>query len=69
MHASGGKPPPATASGNWQLAWAAAALATLPQAVSRVGVLGIILVGVLSGYGSVSLPFSYITLFIRPVEK
>lgn len=43
--------------------------ATLLQAVSRVGVLGIILVGVLSGYGSVSLPFSYITLFIRPVEK
>lgn len=41
----------------------------LLQAVSRVGVLGIILVGVLSGYGSVSLPFSYITLFIRPVEK
>ncbi|PRW44958.1 tyrosine--tRNA ligase cytoplasmic [Chlorella sorokiniana] len=39
------------------------------EAVSRVGVLGIILVGVLSGYGSVSLPFSYITLFIRPVEK
>lgn len=31
--------------------------------------LGIILVGVLSGYGSVSLPFSYISLFIRPVER
>lgn len=44
-------------------------LRPLLQAVSRVGVLGIILVGVLSGYGSVSLPFSYITLFIRPVEK
>jgi hypothetical protein len=39
------------------------------QAVSRVGVLGIILVGVLSGYGTVSLPFSYITLFIRPVDR
>ena len=39
------------------------------QAVSRVGVLGIILVGVLSGYGTVSLPFSYISLFIRPVDK
>lgn len=46
-----------------------AAALLLLQAVSRVGVLGIILVGVLSGYGSVSLPFSYITLFIRPVEK
>ena len=31
--------------------------------------LGIILVGVLSGYGTVSLPFSYISLFIRPVDK
>lgn len=39
------------------------------QIVSRVGVLGIILVGVLSGYGSVSLPFSYISLFIRPVDR
>lgn len=37
--------------------------------MSRVGVLGIILVGVLSGYGSVSLPFSYISLFIRPVDR
>lgn len=34
-----------------------------------MGVLGIILVGVLSGYGSVSLPFSYISLFIRPVDR
>ncbi|KAI3426358.1 hypothetical protein D9Q98_008730 [Chlorella vulgaris] len=44
-------------------------LLTMLEAVSRVGVLGIILVGVLSGYGSVSLPFSYISLFIRPVER
>lgn len=39
------------------------------QAVSRVGVLGIVLTGMLSGYGSVSLPFSYISLFIRPVDR
>ncbi|EFN56411.1 hypothetical protein CHLNCDRAFT_144997 [Chlorella variabilis] len=44
-------------------------LLTMLEVVSRVGVLGIILVGVLSGYGSVSVPFSYITLFIRPVER
>lgn len=42
---------------------------TMLEIVSRVGVLGIILVGVLSGYGSVSLPFSYISLFIRPVDR
>eukprot|EP00887_Chlorella_sp_A99_P004233 scaffold15.g4233.t1 len=39
------------------------------EAVGRVGVIGIVLVAVLSGYGSVSVPYSYITLFIRPVDK
>ena len=39
------------------------------EAVGRVGVVGIILVAVLSGYGSVSVPYSYISLFIRPVDK
>ena len=31
--------------------------------------MGIILVAVLSGYGSVSVPYAYISLFIRPVDK
>lgn len=39
------------------------------EAIGRVGSLGVTLVAVLSGYGSVSVPFSYISLFIRPVEK
>lgn len=38
------------------------------DAVGRVGALGLILVSVLSGYGTVSVPFSYLSLFIRPVE-
>ena len=38
------------------------------DAVGRVGALGLILVSILSGYGTVSVPFSYVTLFVRPVE-
>ena len=38
------------------------------DAVGRVGALGLVLVSVLSGYGTVSVPFSYLSLFIRPVE-
>ena len=39
------------------------------EAVGRIGSLGVTLVAILSGYGSVSVPFSYISLFIRPVER
>jgi hypothetical protein len=62
----------------WQLRWLAPAVPSsavplrrfgMLEAIGRVGALGVTLVAVLSGYGSVSVPFSYISLFIRPVER
>lgn len=29
--------------------------------------MGVALIAVLSGYGTISLPFSYLTLFVRPI--
>ncbi|KAI8109796.1 hypothetical protein M9434_001075 [Picochlorum sp. BPE23] len=62
----------------WNSTWLAPALPagakdlskySMLEAVGRVGALGLVLVSVLSGYGTVSVPFSYISLFIRPVES
>lgn len=41
----------------------------LSQAVSRVGVMGTWMIAVLSGYAAVSVPYSYLSLFVRPVEQ
>lgn len=41
---------------------------SVKQAISRVGVLGTWMIAVLSGYAAVSVPYSYLSLFVRPVE-
>ncbi|KAG2491824.1 hypothetical protein HYH03_009781 [Edaphochlamys debaryana] len=41
---------------------------SMKQAISRVGVLGTWMIAVLSGYAAVSFPYSYLSLFVRPVE-
>ena len=47
---------------------AGASYSYLNQAISRMSVLGVTLISVLSGFGTINLPVSYLTLFVRPVS-
>ena len=44
-------------------------LLSLEQCISRIGILGVTLIGALSGFGAVNAPYTYMSYFIKPIDE
>ena len=44
-------------------------LLSLEECISRIGILGVTLIGALSGFGAVNAPYTYMSYFIKPIDE